>query len=616
MQPANLLSRIFSRLTERPLQTIRLMIVGTTFPALAIAWYDTLSGMQANERDAVERIRVQALIQARAAGETVQASIERFDFALKTARLAALESPEAMDRQGQLAIGAMPADLVLQQFRIDADGYLGYSSLGPAPRNYLGDRDYFRELAADTGDTLVITPPVLGRLTHKWSIQIARAVRRNGRFEGVMSIAVSPEAWTAQLSRFDSGPHDTLTLLTGKGQVLLRTLNPGANFGKQAPLQREYITHPNLREGHYVAHASVDGILRLYGWTRLSSGLVMMSGIALDDALAPIRKQNAWTLQRAAASSLILALLIAGLLVALKRYEGAVGQLAEREAHLRKILDNMAEGIVIIDSDNCIVGANPAFSLITGYGEDELRGRPVSTLPAGHPGELSLGELLGPPEARHKQGDFEGLRRNGEPYTGHAEISAVLDSNGQVAHRVVLISDVTERRRQEGAIWHQANFDRLTGLPNRGLINDRLDNMLHHAKRHRGEVVVLFIDLDRFKPVNDTYGHDVGDLLLQQVAARLLKLFRDEDTVARLGGDEFVVAMPSPAGASAVEPAAAKVVDSLAQPFEVAGHVLKIGSSVGVARFPADGDSAEQLINAADHAMYRAKNAGRGRWST
>ena len=245
-----------------------------------------------------------------------------------------------------------------------------------------------------------------------------------------------------------------------------------------------------------------------------------------------------------------------------------------------------------------------------------MRGRPVSTLPAGHPGELSLGELLGPPEARHKQGDFEGLRRNGEPYTGHAEISAVLDSNGQVAHRVVLISDVTERRRQEGAIWHQANFDRLTGLPNRGLINDRLDNMLHHAKRHRGEVVVLFIDLDRFKPVNDTYGHDVGDLLLQQVAARLLKLFRDEDTVARLGGDEFVVAMPSPAGASAVEPAAAKVVDSLAQPFEVAGHVLKIGSSVGVARFPADGDSAEQLINAADHAMYRAKNAGRGRWST
>ena len=603
MQPANLLSRIFSRLTERPLQTIRLMIVGTTFPALAIAWYDTLSDMQANERDAVERIRVQALIQARAAGETVQASIERFDFALKTARLAALESPEAMDRQGQLAIGAMPADLVLQQFRIDADGYLGYSSLGPAPRSYLGDRDYFRELAADTGDTLLITPPVLGRLTHKWSIQIARAVRRNGRFEGVMSISVSPEAWTTQLSRFDSGPRDTLTLVTGKGQVLLSTLDPGAKLGKQAPVQREYIVRPDLREGHYVAHASVDGNLRLYGWTRLPSGLVMMSGIALDDALAPVRNQNAWTLQRAAASSLILALLIAGLLVALRRYEGVVGQLAQREAHLRKVLDNMAEGILIIDADNRIVGTNPAFSLITGYGEDELR-------------ELSLGELLGPPEARHQEGDFEGLRRNGEPYTGHAEISAVLDSNGQVAHRVVLISDVTERRRQEGAIWHQANFDRLTGLPNRGLINDRLDNMLHHAKRHRGEVVVLFIDLDRFKPVNDTYGHDVGDLLLQQVAARLLKLFRDEDTVARLGGDEFVVAMPSPAGASAVEPAAAKVVDSLAQPFEVAGHVLEIGSSVGVARFPADGDSAEQLINAADHAMYRAKNAGRGRWST
>jgi diguanylate cyclase (GGDEF)-like protein len=230
-------------------------------------------------------------------------------------------------------------------------------------------------------------------------------------------------------------------------------------------------------------------------------------------------------------------------------------------------------------------------------------------------GGKSLGELFGPADLHHQRGDFEGRRRDGEAYTGHAVISAVLAADGSVVHRVALVADVTELRRRDGEIWHQANFDRLTGLPNRSLISDRLESMVHHARRHQCEVVVLFIDLDRFKPVNDRFGHDVGDLLLQQVAQRLQRLFRDEDTVARLGGDEFVVAMPSGAGQAAIEPTAAKVVEALSQPFEVDGHVLRIACSVGVARFPNDGDTAERLLIAADHAMYRAKNAGRARWS-
>jgi diguanylate cyclase (GGDEF)-like protein/PAS domain S-box-containing protein len=610
-----MISRLLPQMSARPLLAVRAAIIGVTLLALGIIWFGTLASTAQNERQAAERIRTRALIQARAAGATVQAGIERFDFALRTARIAALESPAAVTLQSQLVTETMPPGLVLQQFRIDADGYLAYSSLGQAPRNFLGDRDYFRQLATDHEDRLAISPPILGRLTGKWSIQVARAIRRDGRFEGVVSLAVSPDVWTEQLSRFESGPRDTLTLLSPQGHILLRTLNPGAHYGKQVPPQREYLVRPDLKEGDYVAHASVDGILRQYGWTRLPSGLVMMSGIALDDALAPMHAQNTWAIQQAGIFSALLTIVVLGLLVALKRYERAVDALADREEHLSEVLDYMAEGIVIVDTGNRIVDINPAFSAITGFGADELRGQHISALPAGRVGGRSLGELFGPADLHHQRGDFEGRRRDGEAYTGHAVISAVLDADGGVVHRVALVADVTELRRRDGEIWHQANFDRLTGLPNRSLITDRLESMVYHARRHQSEVVVLFIDLDRFKPVNDRYGHDVGDLLLQQVAQRLQKLFRDEDTVARLGGDEFVVAMPTDAGSAAIEPAAAKVVEALSQPFEVDGHQLSIACSVGVARFPADGDSAERLLVAADHAMYRAKNAGRARWS-
>ena len=193
--------------------------------------------------------------------------------------------------------------------------------------------------------------------------------------------------------------------------------------------------------------------------------------------------------------------------------------------------------------------------------------------------------------------------------------SAVADSDEHQVRRVVLLSDVTELRRKDKEMWHQANFDRLTGLPNRALLADRIDGMLRRARRNHTEVAVLFIDLDDFKPVNDDFGHDVGDLLLREVAGRLQRLFRDEDTVSRLGGDEFVVAMHAELNSGFGQNAAGKIVASLSEPFQVAGHALTISCSVGVARFPDDGDSADSLIQHADHAMYRAKKQGRSRWS-
>ncbi|MBS0510144.1 MAG: diguanylate cyclase [Proteobacteria bacterium] len=615
MRQSLLLSPLLHRFVRRPLHAIRLGIAVASVFALGVGWYDMLRDMRDAEQDTMERLRVQAIIQARAAGEAVEGAIGRFDLALRALQTAGAESAAELGLQGRIIKAAMSTDLLLQAFVIGADGYLTYSSLGAAPRNYLGDREYFRTLAATDEDRLFISRPVIGRLSKKWSIQFARAIRHDGRFEGVAALAVSPEVWSSRLLRFEANPLDTLTLLDGDGYVLLRTLNVNEHLAKQAPGEREYRLHPERIEGHYVAHGAVDGVLRLYGWTRLPSGLVMLSGIALEPALEPLRAQRSGTLMRVVAASGLFVFAIAALLIALKRYERAVRRLGEREEHYRSVLEHMDEGLVVVDADNRIVNVNPAFSAITGFTQEEVEKRPVFLLSRGRTLDRAMSELSAPSSSGHWEGDFEGARAGGTSYTGHAVISTLRNASGDVRHRVALITDVTERRRRDDDIWRQANFDRLTGLPNRALFADRLDGMLRHARRHQSSVAVLFIDLDRFKPVNDGFGHEIGDLLLRQVAHRLLGVFRDEDTVARIGGDEFIAVMQGDDVEAGGERAAAQVVEQLSQPFFVEERSLQVGCSVGIARFPVDGDSVEALVNAADRAMYRAKNGGRGPWS-
>ena len=408
------LSRAFRRLLEQPLSLVRLIIVLTSILGFGVVSYDLVTDRQRSEQAALEAARQQALVQSRAAAEMVQATLDRFDFALQTARDAAIAGPRAMAFQEQVIARTLPLNLALQQFRIGADGYLEYSSLGPAPRNYLGDRDYFKELAADKADRLAVSPPVLGRLTQKWSIQVARAIQRDGRFDGVVAIAVSPEEWARQLASFEAGPRDTLTLVNAHGQVLLRTLDGASHFGKQAPQKREYILYPEQKEGHYIAHASVDGVLRVYGWTRLRNPeLVMLSGIALEDALTPVREMSHRMRLRAALATLLFAALIGGLLLALARYERAGRQLAEQEAHSRNIVEHMADGIVVVDADGCIVRVNPAFCAITGFSPGALDGQPVSALCADAAEPCELGRLVSQTGSGHWSGDFAGVRADG-----------------------------------------------------------------------------------------------------------------------------------------------------------------------------------------------------------
>ncbi|BCS52172.1 diguanylate cyclase domain-containing protein [Geobacter sp. SVR] len=203
------------------------------------------------------------------------------------------------------------------------------------------------------------------------------------------------------------------------------------------------------------------------------------------------------------------------------------------------------------------------------------------------------------------------FRRDGTTLYYDGSLSGILDRQGRLAGFVLMLNDITERRRYEETIHHLAYHDALTGLPNRILLNDRLGQALASANRTKTKGALMILDLDRFKDVNDTLGHSMGDLLLKAVGERLKGLLRKSDTVSRMGGDEFVLLLPSITSAESAAVTAAKIVTAFREPFVCNGHTLNVTASIGIADFPDDGQDAETLLKNADIALYRVKDQGR-----
>jgi diguanylate cyclase (GGDEF)-like protein len=209
------------------------------------------------------------------------------------------------------------------------------------------------------------------------------------------------------------------------------------------------------------------------------------------------------------------------------------------------------------------------------------------------------------------QGEIMDRRKSGEIYPKWLSIAVVRNEQGDISNYIALFSDITERRASLERIQHLAHYDALTNLPNRALLNDLLDVAVVGAKRTHVKFAVVFLDLDRFKYVNDTMGHHVGDVLLQAVAERLQKCVRESDTVARLGGDEFVILLNNISQESDVALVAEKVIDLIGKPFMIAGYQADIGCSIGISIYPTHGSDRFTLLRQADAAMYLAKEKGR-----
>jgi diguanylate cyclase (GGDEF)-like protein/PAS domain S-box-containing protein len=287
----------------------------------------------------------------------------------------------------------------------------------------------------------------------------------------------------------------------------------------------------------------------------------------------------------------------------------------EAEEKLRlsaTVLEHMADGVMVVDVHGRIVATNPAFTQITGYTQAEALGQHSSLTRSTRHDETFYGGLWGDlADIGFWRGEIWNTRKNGEVYLEWLTVSAVRDDAGHVAHYVGVFSDITKVKESQDKLDHLAHHDALTALPNRLLFHDRLQHALARASREQEQLAVLFIDLDRFKNVNDTLGHHVGDELLKQVARALAGCLRDGDTLARLGGDEFIVLLENVDGEYGARLVADKLVAMFEQPFTVSDYELFVTCSVGISLYPRDGADPNMLVRNADVAMYQAKARGR-----
>ena len=292
-------------------------------------------------------------------------------------------------------------------------------------------------------------------------------------------------------------------------------------------------------------------------------------------------------------------------------------KLAENDQRIAAITFESHEGVTITDATNAIIRVNPTFTMITGYSEEEVIGKNPRILSSGFQDAVFY-------EAMWKsiadtgtwEGDIFDRRKNGEIYPAHLTITAVKNTSGNIINYVGTFSDSSEKQAAQDEIKHLAFYDFLTGLPNRRLLIDRLKQAMAGSVRSGKEGALLFIDLDDFKTLNDSLGHDMGDLLLKQVAQRLETCVREGDTVARFGGDEFVVMLEdlseqSMESAAQTKAVGEKILSTLNLPYQLGSYVSHSTPSIGATLFVDHNASVDELVKQADIAMYQAKKAGR-----
>lgn len=287
-------------------------------------------------------------------------------------------------------------------------------------------------------------------------------------------------------------------------------------------------------------------------------------------------------------------------------------QAQEKLQILYQASEQSPASIVITDAEGNIEYVNPKFEKVTGYSAQEVKGQNPRILKSGHTSEQeyqTMWETIA--SGKEWYGEFKNKRKNGHIFWEYASISPIRNLEGKITHFVAVKEDITQRKQNEALLEYQANYDTLTALPNRILARDRLQQAITQAEQKKNQVAILLLDLDHFKQINESLGHELGDELLQEVAQRLLLCIQKSDTLARLGGDEFLILLPNLESLYDPENIAHNILQIFKTPFEIQGEEIFISVSIGITLYPDDGLDAIMLMKHADSAMYQAKNEGR-----
>ena len=438
-----------------------------------------------------------------------------------------------------------------------------------------------------------------------------------------------PDAWEAMaLARFEAGETEVLALVEGGGEG-----GSGPAHRYMAPLLvREPCLQCHAAQGYQVGDirggisvtmpaevliARRDQLRMRAVFVYLLAGLLaagLMHGLLRANRrhVVQVRRINAEQERLIERRTVELAEANRRLAGEVDLHRRSEQRLAASESRYRAIFDSAAEGIMLLDAALRIVQVNPAFCEITGYAAEEVLGRKPSMLGSGRHDRAFFRELLATLAAAGRwQGEVWNRRKDGDLYVQWMSAVRIGEADAPEGF-VATMTDITSRKQTEEKLRFRANHDALTGLPNRRLFEDRLQSAIASALRHGERFALMLVDLDRFKGVNDRFGHLAGDALLVEVGRRLELCVRASDTVARLGGDEFAVILGEVGGREDAAEVAERICAAMALPFELGEGVAHIGASVGIALGPQDDADAGELQRRADAALYAVKHDGRG----
>jgi diguanylate cyclase (GGDEF)-like protein/PAS domain S-box-containing protein len=573
--------------------------------------------------------RTEALQQARAHGNSVaelfeentERIFERVDQSLRVARALYANDPAAFSLKFWAEKAQMASGDVVQFALIGPDGYLMETTAGySGPRLYLGDREHFIKAMELTEDRLYVAKPVLGRASNKWTIQLARRLfDRGNNPAGVIVGSISVDV----IGRF----YDTAKLGSG-GTLLLRNadyvalatrgIDQGTVLGQRNPGHVE----GELRDGFYSQYWNWSGregrpnrSNRLIT-ARRSRAFPLIFTVGISEQEIYSRAQARHKIYLGGALLLTFIILTATALHwrRQKALDAAQRELRDSVSKFEDALRNLPQGLSMFDGQDRLVAFNRQWLDAYRLSPDDVRiGMNFREVFASQEAVRDLDAYLA--DLKERLARSEHTSNTVQFPDGRVIYISYgrRESGGWVATH----EDITERKASEDRIERLAHYDSLTGLANRNLFKGSLDEALDKYFLHQTPFAVLLLDLDKFKSVNDAFGHQCGDALLKQVAARIKAQVRIVDTAARIGGDEFaLIVVP---GLSAVQDdaatLAARLVQSIAEPYEIDGHPVVIGCSIGVALVPAHGTRTDEIFRNADLALYKSKNDGRNRFN-
>lgn len=500
---------------------------------------------------------------------------------------------------------------------VSSEGKVVASSLvAEQPSIEVGDRNYFQFHREQADPAVRVGENTISRTLGMRVVQFTKRIDRpNGDFAGVVVVALRHEYFADLFRSFAPPEGGTAGLIRSDGRLLARFPVPEDSvFEQDFSKAGLFAALTKAPSGNYRVEASaVGGEPRFFAY-RMVGDLPLAINVSQhrDAVLAPW-VQAAW---RQWGIALFTILAMAGLsaivLHQVLRRESQTRALAASEARFRTIIEGAPDPIFLIRPDGKVVSANAQASIALDLTPAAIAGHPLGQFLIEPEASRLLHalEMLATAQSHYLEGVLQGNNQVTVPVEVH--FSRIEDIGGETLY-LGLARDISERKAYQAQLERLANFDELTQVPKRSLFMDRLEQSLALARRKGRQVGVLFVDLDRFKEINDSFGHACGDEVLQRAALRMLGCLRQVDTVGRYGGDEFVVLLPEIAEAEDIETVANKLCDVFQAPFDIKDRDLVVNASIGVAIFPRDGDSAEALVRHADEAMYAAKLAGRNR---